>query len=152
LIIRASKRWQENWEKHIDYLEDEITGPLYKTLYYSGKRYYSVSGINKILAWVVFVTWCFLVIQYIYAKCNIFKYVFEFISNNFKVIFFIVLPVLSTCFCIVFMLIKGQTSGGDLNAEFKKGGTNAFYTKDSGNRRDSGARNRSSHEGREKNE
>lgn len=28
---RGSKFWQENWEFHIDYLEDEISGKLYKT-------------------------------------------------------------------------------------------------------------------------
>ena len=31
LVNRASKYWQENWETHIYYLEDEITGPIYKT-------------------------------------------------------------------------------------------------------------------------
>lgn len=31
----GSKKWQENWEKHIDMLEDEITGPLYKTVFNS---------------------------------------------------------------------------------------------------------------------
>jgi hypothetical protein len=31
LVIKGSKRWQENWEAHIDKLEDGITGPLYKT-------------------------------------------------------------------------------------------------------------------------
>jgi hypothetical protein len=129
LAILGSKRWQENWEKHIDYLENEITGPLYKTLYYNGKKYYSVSKINQILACVVLVTWCFLLIQYVYTKNNIFECIFEFISNNFKIIFFIVLPFLGTCFCIVFMFKKGQTSGGDLNAEFKKDGKNVFYSK-----------------------
>ena len=31
LVNRGSKYWQENWENHLDLLEDEITGPLYKT-------------------------------------------------------------------------------------------------------------------------
>jgi hypothetical protein len=29
---RGSKRWQENWENHVDLLEDGIVGPLYKTV------------------------------------------------------------------------------------------------------------------------
>lgn len=29
-VNRGSKFWQENWEKHVDVLEDEVTGPLYK--------------------------------------------------------------------------------------------------------------------------
>ena len=31
-VNRASKLWQENWEKHVDLLEDEVIGPLYKTV------------------------------------------------------------------------------------------------------------------------
>lgn len=29
---RGSKQWQENWEHHVDHLEDKVTGPLYKTV------------------------------------------------------------------------------------------------------------------------
>ncbi|MDK7224247.1 hypothetical protein QP468_13575, partial [Proteus mirabilis] len=29
-VNRGSKFWQENWEKHVDNLEDKIIGPLYK--------------------------------------------------------------------------------------------------------------------------
>lgn len=32
LVNRGSKYWQENWENHVDMLEDAITGPLYKTV------------------------------------------------------------------------------------------------------------------------
>lgn len=32
LVNRGSKYWQENWENHVDMLEDPITGPLYKTV------------------------------------------------------------------------------------------------------------------------
>lgn len=31
-VNRGSKYWQENWENHVDMLEDSITGPLYKTV------------------------------------------------------------------------------------------------------------------------
>jgi hypothetical protein len=31
-VNRGSKQWQENWENHVDMLEDKVTGPLYKTL------------------------------------------------------------------------------------------------------------------------
>jgi hypothetical protein len=31
-VNRGSKQWQENWENHVDILEDKITGPLYKTI------------------------------------------------------------------------------------------------------------------------
>jgi hypothetical protein len=32
LVNRGSKYWQENWENHVDMLEDAVTGPLYKTV------------------------------------------------------------------------------------------------------------------------
>lgn len=44
LSNKASKHWQENWEAHMDLLEDDITGPLYKT--YLSEHSYSVSKIN----------------------------------------------------------------------------------------------------------
>ncbi len=44
LSNKASKHWQKNWELHMDLLEDDVTGPLYKT--YLAERSYSVSKIN----------------------------------------------------------------------------------------------------------
>jgi hypothetical protein len=32
LANRGSKFWQENWENHVDMLEDDASGPLYKTV------------------------------------------------------------------------------------------------------------------------
>jgi hypothetical protein len=32
--------------------------------------------------------------------------------------------------CIYFMIKKGQSKGGELNAEFRKGGSNSFFIKD----------------------
>jgi hypothetical protein len=128
-VIKGSKRWQENWENHIDCLEDEITGPLYKTLYYKGKDYYSVSKIVQILAWVVILTWGLLLAHYFYTNCSLLKNIFESICNHFQIIFFIVLPFLGTICCITYMFIKGQTSGGEINKVFKKGGADAFFTK-----------------------
>lgn len=29
-VNKGSKHWQENWENHVDMLEDEVIGPLYK--------------------------------------------------------------------------------------------------------------------------
>jgi len=129
LVICGSKRWQDNWEKHIDCLEDRITGPLYKTIFYTGKRFYSVSGINQILAWVVIATWFFLLIQYFYINCYIFKNIFEIISNNFQFIFFIILPFVGTVICII-LLVKKETSGGEINVDLKKGEQGAFFVRE----------------------
>jgi len=31
LVNRGSKYWQENWERHVDILEEKVIGSLYKT-------------------------------------------------------------------------------------------------------------------------
>jgi hypothetical protein len=71
-VNRGSKAWQRNWEAHVDLLEDEVMGPLYKT---GINRYmykffdlteaypFSVSRINQILSLFVAATWLFLVIH-----------------------------------------------------------------------------------------
>src|SRR5579884_3276706 len=65
---KGSKQWQENWENHVDMLEDEFTGPLYKVVmkrprprrlkiiseFLIGPAAYSVSKINQIIS--IFVT------------------------------------------------------------------------------------------------
>lgn len=38
LVNKGSKYWLNNWEKHVDNLEDEIMGPLYKSYLVQKKR------------------------------------------------------------------------------------------------------------------
>ena len=65
-VNRGSKAWQQNWEMHVDLLEDAVMGPLYKTVLkphdykfwlptvaYS----FSVSKINQILSLVITAFW-----------------------------------------------------------------------------------------------
>ncbi|MCB2221578.1 MAG: hypothetical protein KQI35_14365 [Bacteroidetes bacterium] len=63
-VIRGSKRWQENWENHIDKLEDFISGPLYKTIFHKN-TFYSVSKINEILSVVIIIVWISLLGNYL---------------------------------------------------------------------------------------
>ena len=71
-VSRGSKAWQKNWEYHVDLLEDEISGPLYKTII--GKNSFrflslldgypfSPSKINHALALFVTGIWAFLVFR-----------------------------------------------------------------------------------------
>ena len=64
-VIRGSKRWQENWELHIDKLEDLITGPLYKTIFYKD-TFYSVSKINEILSISIITVWLAILVRFLY--------------------------------------------------------------------------------------
>src|SRR5690554_293970 len=76
-VNRGSKYWQENWEKHVDVLEDEVTGPLYKVVLsrnphaskadkfrnlLTGPSPLSVSKINQLISLYVTVLWCALLI------------------------------------------------------------------------------------------
>ena len=63
-VNRASKFWQENWENHVDLLEDGVFGPLYKTVVLEadlrfrqleGPYPFSVSKINQLLSLFVVV-------------------------------------------------------------------------------------------------
>ncbi|MCD8739374.1 hypothetical protein LT679_02060 [Mucilaginibacter roseus] len=58
MVNIGSKKWQENWEKHIDMLEDAVTGPIYKTVW--NKRAFSVSKINIYVSGFVIGIWLLL--------------------------------------------------------------------------------------------
>lgn len=58
LTNQGSKTWQRHWEEHIDLLEDNFTGPLYKTV--SAQKTYSVSKINEIVSLVFVSMWALL--------------------------------------------------------------------------------------------
>ncbi|RSD30865.1 hypothetical protein [Vibrio pectenicida] len=74
LASRGSKYWQENWENHLDLLENNVTGPLYKTLLerpshinlaeklVTGPLSMSVSKINQWVSVFVVFSWGSLVI------------------------------------------------------------------------------------------
>ena len=75
LVNRGSKYWQENWEKHVDMLEDEISGPLYKVILtrygsdvdftenlLTGTSPFSVSKINQLISCYILFIWFFLVL------------------------------------------------------------------------------------------
>lgn len=51
LSSKGSKHWQENWEEHLNILEDNVTGPLYKT--YLAEKSYSLSKIAIYAGWAV---------------------------------------------------------------------------------------------------
>jgi len=58
LINQGSKFWHENWEHHIDFLEDESEGRLHKTVLHEHERKaYSVSRANIYISFVFFVAW-----------------------------------------------------------------------------------------------
>lgn len=69
LVNKGSKFWQNNWERHVDLLEDRVIGPLYKTIARDTKgenaltlaAEYSVSKVNQILSFFISVFWVLLI-------------------------------------------------------------------------------------------
>jgi hypothetical protein len=67
LVNRGSKFWQNNWERHVDLLEDMTLGPLYKVVAKSPEwnpltaaGAFSVTKINQMLSLYVTVVWSML--------------------------------------------------------------------------------------------
>ena len=60
-IETGSKSWQNNWEKHIDFLEDQFTGKLHKTTIGDIKKFYSISSIHKTFIFVMIIFWILIV-------------------------------------------------------------------------------------------
>lgn len=59
LSAQGSRFWQRNWELHIDMLEDEFEGKLYKTVWIPKGTSYSVSKINLALGVAFMLFWVF---------------------------------------------------------------------------------------------
>lgn len=65
-INRGSKAWQRHWEIHVDLLEDEVVGPLYKTV--NASKTFSVSKINEIVSFVFICVWGLLGIKFLFDQ------------------------------------------------------------------------------------
>ena len=77
-VNRGSKQWQENWENHVDLLEDNIIGPLYKITLkrrptqnvcdwivrtVTGPYPFCVSKVNQMISLYVTILWIFLLFR-----------------------------------------------------------------------------------------
>lgn len=111
LVNKGSKHWQQNWENHLDFLEDAVYGPLYKTVILDNAKPgeygilssspYSVSKINLIISYIVLLLWFFLIIAP-------FKMPFCELPHGLRV-FGMVVGCFAACYC----LIKwGKTGAG----------------------------------------
>jgi hypothetical protein len=84
-VNKGSKHWQENWETHVDMLENEFTGPLYKIVFskaeqeqtfrdwVTGQAPMSVSKINQIISCYVFFLWIGLLVYSLFPECDFLK-------------------------------------------------------------------------------
>lgn len=118
-VNKGSKYWQENWEKHVDLLEDDIMGPLYKTTVIRINTFdrfnplssfpYSVGKINQLISFVVLFFWLYLLIRFIVVKFN---FPFEFKNCNYLII-----GALFLVFFLILVLFakSSETNGKEIN-------------------------------------
>ncbi len=121
-VNRGSKYWQVNWEKHMDTIEDDVIGPLYKTMI--NKEHYrkqffklvspfpfSVSKINQILNLVLVCFWSLILFDF--SRDNL-RVDFCCLNNYFT---FYSLTIIMTVIAILSLFTFGQT---EINFFFKK--------------------------------
>jgi hypothetical protein len=77
-VNKGSKFWQENWENHVELMEDKVFGPLYKSITMRPRNFenwkekvqaflvapepFSVSKINQLVSTYVAIIWCLLLL------------------------------------------------------------------------------------------
>jgi len=123
LVNRGSKYWQENWENHLDLLEDEITGPLYKTLLerpsldslseklVTGPLSASVSKINQWVSVFVLFVWILLVCYSIYRTMA----PLQVSRNDWLTISAHAVVIVIALICCILMVARGKTHKGEYN-------------------------------------
>ena len=115
LANRGSKYWVENWEKHVDILEDEYFGPLFKRVLDKNnynfcpiyKSYpYSVTKINHVLSFYLSLIWFFLVAYsfIIFCKLNSF-------FPDYEIIWIIIVFIFTIT--TLWQLFKSKSRKGD---------------------------------------
>ncbi len=107
-MLMGAKFWQDNWERHVDAIEDEVTGPLYKTYFVpnyfgQGKRPFSVTRINQAIVWLVLCLWTLL-----FLGTAIFLFSQELVKCFFEELNFGILVLLSIL--IIWLAIPLVTS------------------------------------------
>lgn len=113
-VNRGSKQWQENWENHVDILEDKVTGPLYKTVlgrpsgddfferHVTGPGNISVSKTNQIVNLFTLCIWVALA----YFTLEVVRFDYPLSIRH------VVVGGLTLGFCFL-ILWRGQTHLGD---------------------------------------
>ncbi len=101
LVNLGSKSWQENWETHIDMLEDQFTGPIYKMVKKSDTSY-SVSRINIAVSFAVFITWLIILLIFF------FRYYLSFMS----------IIIVAITFAFILYLFFGTLSRTENNKKY----------------------------------
>lgn len=115
-VNRGSKQWQENWENHVDMLEDKVQGPLYKVVLsrrkpkgmkewalhlLTGPSPISVSKVNQLIGLYITALWVGLLFYSLpsFAKT---------LPINW---YYVGITVMTIVLCVLFATV-GRTWGG----------------------------------------
>ena len=125
-VNRGSKFWQENWEFHLDMLEDKIDGPLYKVVIsrpdpedrwewvsrlLTGPKKFSVSKINQLISLFVTLMWVYLLL---FESLPTLRFGPPF---NWK---YTVLNALTVVTCVVIWWLGKSSTGGYFRVATKR--------------------------------
>ena len=114
-VNRGSKHWQENWERHVAYLEDEVQGPLFKYVKYPDTKFkqfnkgyhFSVSKVNQLLSLMMVAFWFILFVYSVFFSFH----KLWFINDSFHDIsVWIPILICSAIFIPIFYFTKGSLS------------------------------------------
>jgi hypothetical protein len=120
LVNRGSKYWQLNWEKHVDMLENDLMGPLFKiTLNRNDFRFwtltgpyrFSVSKVNQLISLYVFLFWFFVWCRHLWANLH-----FPIMCRDIDWTF--VLIGISTIAIVISFFVAGVSGKGDTTVKF----------------------------------
>ncbi len=100
LVNIGSKHWHSNWENHIDLLEDDITGPVYKIV--TKSLSFSVTRVNLIISRFVAVIWFILIIRYSILNITL-------IPKNSEGIDIVWTIMTLLTICVVILMLCSQT-------------------------------------------
>lgn len=116
-VNRGSKYWQENWEKHVDVLEDNVIGPLYKVVLSRNKTLsckdkcidgitgpvpLSVSKINQLISFYMAILWWVI-------SLDSFLVLYE---QGKLTPFYIIIKMFSVIACLSFIVLGKSYGGG----------------------------------------
>lgn len=109
-VNRGSKVWQENWEKHISFLEDDINGPLFKTIIVPNLKFYnliegypnSVSKVNMLLSLLIVCFWFSIFIFSIF-RINFDTYFDVIFHESYSWLGYIFISII--CLSIMFLIV-----------------------------------------------
>jgi len=103
LVNKGSKYWQESWEYQVDLLEDNVIGPLFKNIFKKNDNDifiphlsfpFSVSKINQILSFYIFLIWLSLLINFKIKYLEIDLNVFNYDNINYNITGIITLTII----------------------------------------------------------